>query len=74
MRKLFTLIFTIAVGTALMANPAMNKKHAGKNIGGKAVNCNYCHTDAKVEKKKGAGPTKANAKANAKCAGAGCHN
>ena len=74
MRKVLTLIFTIAVGTALMANPAINKKHAGKNNAGKAVNCNYCHTDAKVAKKKGTGITKANAKSNAKCAGAGCHS
>ena len=76
MRKFYlfctAVLMIVAFSAAsIMANPAIMKKHAGKSKDGKVVNCGYCHTAAKIEKKKGQnhaalekGPT---------CVGAGCH-
>jgi len=64
------LVMAFAVSNVI-ANPKIQQQHAGKKKDGKAVNCGYCHTANKIEKKKGQ-----NVKALEKkpaCLGAGCH-
>jgi hypothetical protein len=76
MRKFYmffaALLFIAAFTTVnLMANTEIQKKHAGKKKDGKAVGCAYCHTSAKIEKKKGL--NLAALKKMPQCLGSGCH-
>lgn len=76
MRKFYMFSATLLVIAAfsvasLMANPEIMKKHAGKSKGGKNVNCIYCHTTAKIEKK--AGQNKKALEKKPECLGSGCH-
>ncbi len=53
---IFSAVMALAMAFAvsnIMANPAIQKQHAGKKKDGKNVNCGYCHTANKIEKKKG---------------------
>ncbi len=76
MRKfyLFSVVMAMVMAFAVsnvIANPKINKQHAGKKKDGKNVNCAYCHTANKIAKKKGQN-VKALEKAPA-CLGPGCH-
>ncbi len=76
MRKFYmfsaALLIIAAFTTAnLMANPEIQKKHAGKQKDGKNVNCAYCHTGAKIEKK--GGQNRAALEKKPQCLGPGCH-
>lgn len=88
MRKKLAIILAIgmavAVSVSLMANPDVIKfESKGKKVhfttkNGKKVNsCNYCHVDAKIEKKKQGlmkgQPNFASIKARPLCSGSGCH-
>ena len=65
------LIITAFTAANLMANPEIMKKHAGKQKDGKNVNCAYCHTGAKIEKKGGQDHKALEKKPQ--CQGSGCH-
>ena len=76
MRKFYMFSAALLMITAfsianLMANPEIMKKHAGKSKDGKNVNCAYCHTFAKIEKK--AGQNKQALTKKPECLGSGCH-
>ncbi len=76
MRKfyIFSAVMALVMAFAVsnvMGNPEIQKKHSGKKKGDKAINCGYCHTANKIEKKKGQN-VKALEKAPA-CLGPGCH-
>ena len=62
------MAFTVS---SVMGNPAIQQKHAGKKKDGKAVNCGYCHTANKIEKKKGQNHIALEKKPA--CLGPGCH-
>jgi len=67
----FVLVSMFA-GSLLMANVAVNKQHKTlKGKDGAKVNCAYCHTKAKIPKKKG---NDINAlKKGEYCSQKGCH-
>lgn len=76
MRKfyLFSAALTMIVAfsiASVMANPTIMKQHAGKKKDGKNINCGYCHTGSKIEKKKG--QNLAALKQLPGCKGQGCH-
>lgn len=73
MKKTFFAFFMVALFTAtsVTANPQIQAKHKGLKKDGKMINCTYCHTTAKIEKKKGYNINNANK--NALCMGSGCH-
>lgn len=53
MIKKFSFIITaILISAVAFSNPQIASKHKDLSKDGKKVNCLYCHTDAKVEKKK----------------------
>ena len=66
------IIAAIFAATGLLANPQLQTKHKNMKKGDKMINCAYCHTAAKIEKKKGAANINAINK-NPNCTGAGCH-
>lgn len=61
---------TLLVCASLFATVPINKKHSGLERGGAKINCAYCHTKHKVEKKK---QDMDALKKKPFCAGAGCH-
>ena len=60
------------IASTLIANPRLASQHKNMKKDGKALNCNYCHNDAKVPRQKGSYP-KAKVDANRMCKGSGCH-
>lgn len=73
----FSVILMLVISTAGFSNVAINGKHKSLVKDGKKVDCTYCHTGQKIEKKKG---QMANKKFNGKglsqmkaCAGKDCH-
>jgi hypothetical protein len=74
MKKYFftALVMTAAITLTVSADPRLQKKHSGMNKNGKAINCGYCHNQAKIEKKKGAAPI-GMVNTNINCTNAGCH-
>lgn len=77
---IFALALMLAVSTAAFSNTAINGKHKDLKKDGKVVNCNYCHTDQKIEKKKKSSLSDDKKKLNGKslsqvksCAGKDCH-
>jgi len=75
MRKFHLFAAAMVVMTAFavstFANPAIMQKHAGKKKDGKAINCMYCHTTNKIQKK--GGQNMAQLKQLPGCKGQGCH-
>ncbi len=57
MKKIGFLVLLAAFCTSsiALANTDIQKKHKGLKKDGKMINCAYCHTTAKIEKKKGYG-------------------
>ncbi len=54
MVKKFSFIITVILISGIaFSNPQIASKHKDLSKDGKKVNCLYCHTDAKIEKKKG---------------------
>ncbi|MBN2161031.1 MAG: hypothetical protein JW807_16700 [Spirochaetes bacterium] len=76
MRKFYLFSAALAMIVAfsvssVMGNTGIMKKHAGKKKDGKSINCGYCHTGQKIEKKKG--QNMAALKQLPGCKGSGCH-
>lgn len=73
----FAVILMLAVATAGFSNVAISGKHKNMTKDNKKVDCAYCHTGEKIEKKKGQmANNKFNGKALSKikaCAGKDCH-
>ena len=66
------MLLTLFVSATLMATVPIGKKHKGlTHPGGDKVNCAYCHTKHKIEKKKGQDLDALKKKPS--CAGEGCH-
>ncbi|MGV7930195.1 MAG: hypothetical protein AB2L13_15055 [Spirochaetota bacterium] len=65
------LLAAFCASSIALANPDIQKKHKGLKKDGKMINCAYCHTTAKIEKKKGYGIALVNK--NPLCMGSGCH-
>jgi len=78
MKRLSILLVLLMISGAAFSNVVISGKHKDKMKDGKKVNCAYCHTDSKVEKKKGQMVNKkvfngVNLAIIKNCDGADCH-
>jgi len=77
MKRLSILLVLLMISAAAFSNVKISGKHKDKMKDSKKVNCAYCHTDSKIEKKKGQVQGKSlNGVAFSKiksCAGPDCH-
>ena len=73
MKKFFVgiIITAFACSSLVFANIEINKKHVGKELKGKRVNCGYCHTDVGIHKK--SGQDKKALQKKTFCRNSGCH-
>ncbi len=76
-KKLGVLLVLLMFSVTAFSNVKISGKHKDMKKDGKSVNCAFCHTDAKIEKKKGQlNGKKLNGVAfaqNKSCAGKDCH-
>lgn len=76
-KKLGFFLVMLMISAVAFANVKISAKHKDLENNGKKVNCTYCHTDNKIEKKKDQYKDgKLNGVALSKiksCAGAKCH-
>jgi len=77
MKRLSILLVLLMIAGAAFSNTKISAKHKTGMKDGKKVNCAFCHTDAKIEKKKGqvSGQMLNGKKFSTikNCAGAECH-
>ena len=76
-KRLSIFLVLLMISASAFSNVKIAAKHKDLEKDGKKVNCAYCHTDAKIEKKKGqSADKKLNGVALSKiksCAGSACH-
>ncbi len=76
-KKLGFFLVMLMISAVAFSNVKISAKHKDLTKDGKKINCTFCHTDNKIEKKKGQyKDDKLNGKALSKiksCAGAKCH-
>lgn len=79
MKRLSILLVLLMIAGAAFSNVKISAKHKDKMKDGKKVNCAFCHTDSKIEKKKGQMSANnkvfngTNLSKIKNCAGADCH-
>ena len=71
-KALLALVILVFAGSVVSANPQIQSKHKNMKQGAKSINCNFCHSDAKVPRAKGSYGT-AKVDSNRLCRGSGCH-
>lgn len=76
-KRISIVLVLLMISAAAFSNVKISAKHKQGVVDGKKVNCTYCHTNSKIEKKKGQvkGETLNGVKFSKikTCAGSDCH-